>query len=390
MTATRVKRTVPAAVVLLCAIAAPLGAQPLGAQPPGAQPPGAQPPDAQPLDAQSLDALAKTPAWQPASPQNVRAEVLAWLDSYEPAESVRAEAVALWPIGEEELAGCQILDRLAQTFAVVDQSARQLVDLCAKPAQGPIPPPPAWLTDEKTPPLMANNLRLLYGRWLAHQRLFDESLEQLSGLQPREVVDPASLLFYQAVAYHQLLDRDAGLEAIKQLLIGGDPCPDRYVAVARLMQADLKELEEDTLDHIARRMDDISRRLHLGQADQPVRKVEDGVVESLDKLLNKLEEQARQQQAKRASGGQLQSSNPASESRIMGGKGPGKVDKKPIGDQQGWGNLPAKERQEAIQQIGRRFPSHYREAVEQYFKRLAKEQQNRYILAQLRHIFYKI
>jgi hypothetical protein len=57
----------------------------------------------------------------------------------------------------------------------------------------------------------------------------------------------------------------------------------------------------------------------------------------------------------------------------MAGKGPGKVDKKPIGDQQGWGNLPAKERQEAMQQIGRRFPSHYREAVEQYFKRLAQE-----------------
>ena len=349
MTATWVKRTVPAAVVLLCAIAAPLGAQP--------------------PDAQSLDVLAKTPAWQPASPQSVRAEVLAWLDSYKPAESVRAEAVALWPVGEEELTGRQILDRLAQTFAVVDQSARQLVDLCAKPAQGPIPPPPAWLTDEKTPPLVANNLRLFYGRWLAHQRLFDESLEQLSGLQPREVVDPASLLFYQAVAFHQLLDRDAGLKAIGQLLAGSDPCPDRYVAVARLMQADLKELEEDTLDHIARRMEDIERRLDLGRAGTKVRKIEDGVVESLDKLIEELE--AEQQQQSGSSGNSLRSSSPAQDSRIIGGKGPGEVTKRDIGSAAGWGNLPPKEREQAMQRISREFPSHYRDAIEQYFRKLA-------------------
>ncbi len=57
----------------------------------------------------------------------------------------------------------------------------------------------------------------------------------------------------------------------------------------------------------------------------------------------------------------------------MGGKGPGKVDPKSIGTKAGWGNLPPKERQEALQQIGKDLPAHYREVIEEYFRKLARE-----------------
>ena len=50
----------------------------------------------------------------------------------------------------------------------------------------------------------------------------------------------------------------------------------------------------------------------------------------------------------------------------MGGKGPGEVTKKNIGSGSGWGDLPPKEREEAMQQIGRDFPAHYRDVIEQY------------------------
>ena len=55
-------------------------------------------------------------------------------------------------------------------------------------------------------------------------------------------------------------------------------------------------------------------------------------------------------------------------------KGPGKVDRKNIGSKSGWGSLPPKEREEALQQIGRDFPSHYRDVIEEYFRRLASEE----------------
>jgi hypothetical protein len=61
------------------------------------------------------------------------------------------------------------------------------------------------------------------------------------------------------------------------------------------------------------------------------------------------------------------------DSQIMGGKGPGEVEKKNIGSGSGWGDLPPKEREAALQDVGRDLPSHYREVIEQYFRRLAEE-----------------
>ena len=58
----------------------------------------------------------------------------------------------------------------------------------------------------------------------------------------------------------------------------------------------------------------------------------------------------------------------------MPGKAPGDVAKKGVGHKSGWGDLPPKEREEALQQMGRDFPPHYRDAIEEYFRKLAAEQ----------------
>ena len=44
-------------------------------------------------------------------------------------------------------------------------------------------------------------------------------------------------------------------------------------------------------DDIARRMDDIHRRLDLGRAGPKVKKAEDGVIAALDKMIKKIEEE---------------------------------------------------------------------------------------------------
>ncbi len=320
--------------------------------------------------AQSPDASLKSPTWPPPPAADVKARAFAWLDAQKPSNDIQAAADALWSTLPDEPAGAELLERLAGTFALVDRHAAGLVELCSQPKREPLLPKQKWLTEEKTPPLMADNLRLLYGRWLAHQALYDESLEQLSGLKPGEVVAPAMLLFYQGVVHHRLLQKKPATAAIEQLLSGTDSSPRRYVAVARLMQYDLAGLKDDTLDHIARRMNDIRRRLDLGRAGKRVRKVEDGVIKSLDKLIKKIEEQQRQC-AGGGGGENIRSSRPANDSRIMGGKGRGEVVKRNVGSHSGWGDLPPKQREEALQQIGRDFPAHYRDIIEQYFRRLA-------------------
>ena len=53
--------------------------------------------------------------------------------------------------------------------------------------------------------------------------------------------------------------------------------------------------------------------------------------------------------------------------------GRGDVDNKKLDDRDKWGNLPPAERKEALQQISRDLPTHYREAIEAYFRKLATD-----------------
>jgi hypothetical protein len=311
------------------------------------------------------------PQWQPPSVQEVRTKAFTWLDRQGADEPARAAAKKLWSNLPDEPTDAELLECLAGTFALVDQHAAALVELCSKPRRRPTLPNHDWLIDDKTPPLVAANMRLFYGRWLAHRSLFDESLEQLAGLQPDEVVAPAMLLFYQGVVYHSLLDKESGLAALRRLLAGAESSPRRYVAVARLVQHDLEMLKADTLDHISRRMDDIRRRLDLGRAGKKVMQIEDGVIASLDKLIKKLEDE--QSKCSCSSGGNIQSSKPAQDSRLLGGKGRGNVTRRSFQGEADWGDLPPKQREETLQQIGRDFPAHYRDIIEQYFRRLATD-----------------
>ncbi|MFM8571856.1 MAG: hypothetical protein ACKOAU_09690, partial [Pirellula sp.] len=87
------------------------------------------------------------------------------------------------------------------------------------------------------------------------------------------------------------------------------------------------------------------------------------------------QQQQRQQQRQKQQGRQRQQQHqeqPADQSQPSGGNGPGDVDEKDIGDKSGWGNLPPAARQEALQSITKDLPSHYREVIEAYFKRLSK------------------
>jgi len=318
------------------------------------------------------DPLAKpAPVWQPVPAREAEAEAFAWLKARKADADATAKAEAIWRDLPSQASEDDLLVRVARTFALIDANAAKLLAMCSQSRAHLVVPGEPWLRGSDVPPFFANNLRLLFAGWLAHESLFDEAKEQLDGLNPDDVVAPASLLFYQSVVYHALLNKESGLKSIDELLQGADLSPRRYVELARLMEEDLQGLEDDTLDHVARRMDDIRRRLDLGRAGPVVRKEEDGVIASLDKMIKKLEEQQRQQDQ---SSGNLHPTRPAEESRIMRGKGPGEAGNRRVGSESGWGNLPPKQREQAMQQIGRDFPSQYREAVEEYFRRLAAEE----------------
>ncbi len=309
------------------------------------------------------------PSWQPPRYQSVRAVAIQWIDQGTFEASTRQQMRSLWPLANQQTAdGTQWLDRIAETFALGDLNVRALVENCNARHQGLTPPEADRLSDENLPKILRDNMRLYYARWLVQHRFYDESISMLDDLAPDEVVDPAGLLFYRAVAHHQLVHPEESRAAVAQLLEHEEALSQRYLEIARLLQSDLKTLEDESLDHIARRMDDVRRRLEMGRAGDKVQLVENGVVDSLDKIIKKLEEQQKQSAA---SAGSAQSSTPMKESRLPSMKAPMQVDQRDLGNQSGWGNLPPKEREEALQQISREFPAHYREVIEQYFRDLA-------------------
>jgi hypothetical protein len=221
------------------------------------------------------------------------------------------------------------------------------------------------------------HLRLFYARALNEARQHDEALRWIEDIAPPDVICPEVLLFQRAVAHHQLVQADEALDALDELLRCESVLPSRYARLAAMMRSDLEPLKPDTLDHIGRRMNDVQRRLAIGQANKKTTEVEEAIIAAIDKLIKEAEDQQQQMQKNQQSA-QSQpapSGKPLEESRIMELKGPVKVDPRKLGDDTQWGSLPPLERERIMQQLGRDFPSHYREVVEEYFRNLATDEE---------------
>ena len=198
---------------------------------------------------------------------------------------------------------------------------------------------------------------------LAQRSLYDEAIQVLETLDEKNVVDPSSLMFYRAICFHHLLQKEKCVEQLDRLLQRESELVTRFVVTAKLMRSDIDPLKEDSLDEVARLMNDVERRLVLGRAGVKVRDQERAIVEKLDKLIEKIEEQIQQQQQQQQQQQSAQNkpqngqSQAMQDSRIAGGSGPGDVDQKKLEDEGVWGDLPPAQRQEALQNIMRDLPS---------------------------------
>jgi len=324
----------------------------------------------------------------------VRARALEWLAGKVAAEPqsdlLVRRAAAAWDArsfdgrtGDHGLAGVDVVDAVVEILALGDPRLAEIREQAGSAAASGsahgVPADEPWLDDPAVATFERDTVRLWLGRELVRHERYDEALPLLAGLDVEVSIDPATLLFHRAACQHWLLDADAALDAVDRLLERAGEIPVRYERVARLLRADITGLEDESLDHVARRMRDIGRRLGLGRAGPATRGVQDGVIASLDRMIKELEDQ---QQAGGGGGGGgggsgQDAGSPLDDSRIAGGRGPGEVRNRDIGAGDGWGNLPPHVREEALQQIAREFPPHYREAIEQYFKRLATGSEGR-------------
>ena len=320
------------------------------------------------------DELTRT-TWSIPTHEEVQQRVESWLTEFEISEDVATEIRELWDAPVDQT---QRLALLADSFSRVSDNYRELTEFSRALKTNPALPPFEFLDSSETPDFVRANLRLIYARWLAQNELYNETLERLEGLEADEVIDPAALLFYRSIAHHRLLDKEKCLPALERLLEQEDNLPRRFRTLAKLIRADLEPLEADTLDEVSRLMDNIKIRLGHGRAGKRVRKEEDDVIAKLDKMIEDLEKQQQQAQAAASASGKAgdtaNPSQPMQDSMPGGVRGPGNVDAKKLSKEGGWGDLPPKERQQALQQLGEDFPSHYRDVIVEYFRKIAREQ----------------
>lgn len=292
------------------------------------------------------------------------------------AEESRTALAELWQDVPVDVSPRELMDRVLKSFQLVDAAAAKVLTV----AQTAVVIDANELFADKVSPGAAHpfyqtNLRAAVAERLSQRRLFEEALDVMAPVDTNQLVDPAGFLFYKAVCEHALLQQEAGLKTLDQLLNHTEALPVRFEVLAKLMLDDLQQLKPKTLDEVARQMNDVERRLDFGRSGKKVQKVEDDIIATLDELIKKMEEQQQQQQAGGGAGSgnnpNNQSSNPAQDSIINGSIAPGEIDKKRMEKSGSWGELPPKQETDAKNLINRNFPSNYKQAIEEYFKKLA-------------------
>lgn len=323
------------------------------------------------------DELRKSASWNWPNVAVFEQHLISFMDQLNSPEKTREEVRKAWDQSKEQTKGPALLDRLLAACSLIEPRIATLNAQLSDPNSPPVYPRNLdWLASD-VPGWMQDTIRLACGRALAQRRLYDEALETLTGLEIVQVCDPASLLFYRATCEHHLLKKKECVANLKLLLERDAELPVRFTQLAQLMAADIQPLKPDSIDEISRMMNDVHRRLDFGRAGKRVRDEEEEILKKLDKAIEDIEKQmqdAEQQAQQQANGKQSPSQGaPMEQSQNAGGKGPGDVEQKNIGDRAGWGNLPPAERQEALQRLTEELPSHYREVIEGYFRQLAKD-----------------
>jgi hypothetical protein len=189
-----------------------------------------------------------------------------------------------------------LLEKVADTLCLGDDKAAKLLAEARNVDSSPPTETPALLKDLKLPVYFRANLTLAYARALSNRKVYEEALEAMLLTKAEQVVDPAAYLFHRAVAEHSLMLRRQADESIVRLLDDVDNAPERYKMVAALMHFDMLTWQDKDLGWIARKMDNIQRRLDLTRGGKKTQQMQKEVLVRLDEMIKEKENQQKQQQ----------------------------------------------------------------------------------------------
>lgn len=247
-------------------------------------------------------------------------------------------------------------------------------------------------------PYLAANATYFYLRSLAGEGRMEEVEQALApllqtdaaawGAEPETFTPYAPhLWFILACAQSADLRYAAALETLRGLAERFPDAPEAVRIGAGQLRIELERRERGTLGEVATIMGYSADRLRVADAGPRVREQQGEVIRLLDELIEQA--RSREQQgggaagSRRGAGGprnqvpRTTPGAPAERSEVVPGEGR-------IGELHGmpraspgemWGRMPPSERERILQSLRDRFPSRYRQLVEQYYRSLSEEKQ---------------
>lgn len=200
-------------------------------------------------------------------------------------------------------------------------------------------------------------------------------------------------LFYRGVCEHGLLLKVDAEATLKRLIFQCPDAPQRYQQVAILMLLDMETWKNKDLGEISRKMNNIRRRLELAKGGPETQRLQREVISRLDELIKKAENKAKgggssnkdecpdggntKGQAQQQLQPGQQTVKPLEDSKVVQGSGTGKVNQAKLRKlAEGWGKINPQDRAEAMREVDeltRNLAPAYREAFQEYFRRLANK-----------------
>jgi hypothetical protein len=221
-------------------------------------------------------------------PDVARAKAEAWLKSVGKFDAAAFEKV--WADAD-----ASVLDRTVASLELGSPDAKAAMAAARNAATEAPKQVPALIADEKADGYLRANLALGFARALTNARVYEESLQALSGVKPEAVVDPAAYFFHRAVAEHALMKKDDAMRSIVRLLDDVADAPDRYAMLGRILFVEMATWKKDEKDlaNIRRLMDNSERRLEHARGGKTTQDIQKKIVFRLDELIKEKENQAK-------------------------------------------------------------------------------------------------
>jgi hypothetical protein len=212
----------------------------------------------------------------------------AWLKDAKADAGAQAKFKTIWASDRPTI------DKVSATLALGDADAAKVLAE-ARDADNAAPiEVPAAIRDKKRSAFYRNNLALAYAKALTLRKVYEEALEAFAAVKAEDVVDPSAYLFHRAVCEYELMLKDRAEDSISRLIVDAGDAPQRYSQVAALMAYDMQTWQEKDLGWIARKMDNVQRRLELKRGGKQTQKMQKEVLVRLDEMIKEIENQQKQ------------------------------------------------------------------------------------------------